>query len=389
MGSLMKRIRRRLIPFRDPVLCWRTYCSIPLVLLFLLTLCILDVYYLKSVPDTPNLSEVNISYLRENVPLITARISVNEGAKCEGCIDIVIAATGAYLKPLLACMNSIQLHTKRGVYFHLLVAQGEGLALKDQIKKTFPKTSIEIVEFNLPRVRPLIKVWQGGERHSNILNHARLYLADIFPTLDVVIYLDPDTIVVDDIGIMYDQFVTRSDQTKYFSAVVSKQVNIHSSTYDFLVNCNDVEVRQKVSIPSSKYFNAGVFVTDLKRWRQDHITQELENWLLLNTRRKLWNWGSQAPLSLVFYGKWIEIDSSWNERRMKFYEPDVFEQLASKVRIYHFAGDNKPWKNNGQQLWHLWCKYYPNKNEIWFCRDGTYLNLLPSSALDFSYVKTL
>eukprot|EP01103_Thecamoeba_quadrilineata_P000848 TRINITY_DN10745_c0_g1_i1.p1 TRINITY_DN10745_c0_g1~~TRINITY_DN10745_c0_g1_i1.p1 ORF type:complete len:400 (+),score=57.74 TRINITY_DN10745_c0_g1_i1:49-1248(+) len=391
MSNFLKRFR--LTPFANPVLCWRGYCSIPLVILILLTLCLIDIYYLN--PSTKQSThELDITTLRERVPLTLHRQRHNQDSianlRCvtgKECLHIVIAATGVYLKPLLACMNSILQHTIRHVHFHLLVSEGESRILGDRFRHMFTNVPIEIVEFNSARVEPLIKIWKGGARHSNTLNHARLYLTELFPALDNVIYLDPDTIVVDDIGTLLDDFVSRKDQTNYFSAVVSKQLDLHSSTYDFLVNCNDVDVRQKVTSPSSKYFNAGVFVTDLRRWREDSITMELEKWLLLNTKRKLWNWGSQAPLTLVFYGRWDEMDSSWNERRMKFYDRQEFEKLAGHVRVYHFAGDDKPWKNNGKLLWHLWCKYYPIKTEFWFCQDGDYLNLMPSSPVDYGFVR--
>jgi len=184
-----------------------------------------------------------------------------------------------------------------------------------------------------------------------------------------------------------DDFTNRKDTSKYFSAVDSKTKNIYSSTYDFLVNCEDMEVKLRVKRPNSKYFNAGVFVTDLQRWRQDGVTHQLEYWLSLNTQRKLWNWGSQAPLALVFYDKWISVDPSWNERRMQYHNREEFEFLVPNVRVYHFAGNTKPWKSNGKMMWHIWCKYYPKRSEYWFCQEGNEMNLLPASPLDYRFVR--
>jgi len=344
--------------------------------------------------------------LNDNTPL---------GKRCmqgrdKDCIQVVIAANGPYLVPLMACMNSMLQHTTRIIGFHLLIAEGETAILETPVLELVGGRLVEFVEFNTDRVQSLIKVWKGLNRHSNALNHARFYLPELFPSLSTTIYLDPDTIVKADIGEIWDTFLERTEKERfYFSAVVSKKIDIHSSTYSFLVNCDDPLVRSRVTNPQSKYFNAGVFVTDLQRWREDDVTGQLEFWMKENKQRKLWNWGSQAPLSLVFYGKWQELKYEWNERRTKYRTDEENRLLSDTVKIYHFTGEPKPWKNDGgPMLWNMWCPYYPKRNTLWFCKLPTvapsivgplflangnddynyhYLNLLPSSPLDYGFIR--
>eukprot|EP01102_Stenamoeba_stenopodia_P012533 TRINITY_DN3975_c0_g1_i1.p1 TRINITY_DN3975_c0_g1~~TRINITY_DN3975_c0_g1_i1.p1 ORF type:complete len:316 (+),score=27.67 TRINITY_DN3975_c0_g1_i1:386-1333(+) len=258
--------------------------------------------------------------------LVHSRFVVNENTEkalqCakspHECVHIVIAANGPYLAPLLACINSIQTNTKRPVYFHLLTSSGEtGRFVPSLLEIT--EMPVEIAEFNDARVKPLIRVWEGKHLHVyyNTFNYARYYLPAIFPNVTSMIYLDPDTIVTTDIGELIDKFHNRKDKTKFMGAVSSKTVDSRYSHCCFLVNCDDEEIRSVVKRPETKFFNAGVFVTDLARWREEDITGQLETWLRGNTQRRLWRWGSQGALVLVFYGKWEDIGREWNERNAR------------------------------------------------------------------------
>ena len=53
------------------------------------------------------------------------------------------------------------------------------------------------------------------------------------------------------------------------------------------------------------------FATNLTWWKETKITEQLESWMRINRLKPLWIWGSQAPLALVFYDKWMELSSHW------------------------------------------------------------------------------
>jgi len=257
---------------------------------------------------------------------------------------------------------------------------------------------LEIIEFRDDRVRPLIRIWKGTDRHKNTLNFARYYLPYILPTLSVILYLDPDTVVHSEIGELRDLYDHRSNLEVFFMASVSRSRNTPVSRYEFLLNCADEEVSSVVTNPETQYFNAGVYVTDLARWREQNVTQHLEYWMFQNTKRELWRWGSQAPLAIVFYDHWEDIGLEWNERTMIYVKDEAERQLKDRTtKLYHFAGAVKPWSwygGEGARLWWLWCRYYPrlqatavsDKENVWFCRENGQLALLPSSSWDYHFV---
>jgi lipopolysaccharide biosynthesis glycosyltransferase len=53
-------------------------------------------------------------------------------------------------------------------------------------------------------VRIASQVWQGPQNLVHPLNYARFQLADIYPHLEKVIYVDPDVVVQADITDMWD-----------------------------------------------------------------------------------------------------------------------------------------------------------------------------------------
>jgi len=129
------------------------------------------------------------------------------------------------------------------------------------------------------------------------------------------------------------------------------------------------------------------------------MTGKLEKWMNINKSRRLWRWGSQGPLGLVFYDRWMELDAGWNERNVRklgFNDTRAhakqFESHPSilNAKIFHFTTEIKPWKAIGNQvIWDLWCPHYPRRNSLWFCRSGELQTLIPTSSLDYSFVKYL
>lgn len=349
------------------------------------------------------LSQLFVKDVKElaSIPLeISRTVVVRPTGSClqgRECLHVVLAADGPYLTPLLACINSVIVHTTQQTFFHLIVKPGESdifstaLLQYAQLLSVGPQESnrsvgFELVEFNPNRVKPLIRVWKGLHMHSDPFNFARFYMPNLFPEVSEVIYLDPDIIVKADLQSVLKFFRRReSPSTTILAAVPSKKERpTRKNTYGFLLNCLDPEIAAVIKQPKTQYFNAGVLVTDLALWRQYNITAQLEVWMHRNTQRKLWKWGSQAPLALVFYEKWMALDYSWNERRTK-YDHFSLEHDGPGVKIYHFTGEEKPWKSNGgSKLWSIWCPYYVHANKLWFCNANGASKLIPQCVTDFS-----
>ena len=94
-------------------------------------------------------------------------------------------------------------------------------------------------------------------------------------------------------------------------------------------------------------FNAGVFVYNLRQWAALNLTEEAEYWIEANTREKLYQLGSQPPLTLSVlgrHGRCQELPAAWHldclgcigQGRIK-----TAAQLAD-AKLLHWNGPNKP-----------------------------------------------
>jgi len=349
-----------------------------------------------------------------------AKNCLNESLEERQCINVIIAANGPYLIPTMACINSIFQNTGRNVFVHVLMEKGEASIFSSALRENDllkHKNPIELVEFRDSHIAPLIKVWEGKSLsiYNNTFNYARYYLPSIFPRISNMIYLDPDTVVVTDIGKLWDLFTSilkvnnNKEKVNNFESLIKKHSNMQerelwngemdkilfavsskptkSGSVCGLLNCDDIVISQIVKDKDSKYFNAGVFATNLEIWRKENITERLEYWLKINKQRKLWKWGSQGAMALVFYDRWQELPSSWNDRNAR-------KQSSSprSANIYHFTTDVKPWLDSGNKaIWDIWCPYYPLSHSLPFCLssirgDSSIFN--PTSPFDYSFLCT-
>ncbi len=106
---------------------------------------------------------------------------------------------------------------------------------------------------------------------------------------------------------------------------------------------------------TAPYFNSGVYVVDLKRWRDRDITGRVTEFLAEHGDFTFI--ADQEALNVAVVGDWVELDRTWN------YVTHVAESFLQQPElephdpsIVHFAGRLKPWAHGRQPLfaeeWH-------------------------------------
>lgn len=180
---------------------------------------------------------------------------------------------------------------------------------------------------------PAIKTYTPGTM-------LRLYLPDILPEVDKIIYIDCDIVVLTDIDVLW-----RVPVDTYYLAGCLDRVVIASSTG------LRKKYQQKRGIPTDKYFNAGVLLLNLNKIRlespdfTDRLMQYLHDTPDLNfLDQDLLNWFCQ--------GKFFILNEKYNvfsHRRDAF----VFVDDC----ILHYASRGKPWKRYGGKIDDPYWKY--------------------------------
>lgn len=145
-----------------------------------------------------------------------------------------------------------------------------------------------------------------------------------------VIYLDCDLIVKEDISKLWN-----IDISKYFiAAVETSKFNRHT---DLQMPIN------------SRYFNSGVMLINLEKWRQYNIGEKVRNFII-NNSEKLINLDQDA-LNAILYNKWKELPLKWNqptnifeiEKNETNFSKKDFDEAIKNPSIIHYTTSSKPW----------------------------------------------
>jgi lipopolysaccharide biosynthesis glycosyltransferase len=109
---------------------------------------------------------------------------------------------------------------------------------------------------------------------------------------------------------------------------------------------------QELGIASDcKYFNSGVLVINIEKWRRDHLSQQIINYI--NNNQQYIRWHDQDAMNAVIAGKWGELDPRWNSQAVihsysswqetSFNETE-YNNVINDSYIVHFSSSAKPWK---------------------------------------------
>jgi lipopolysaccharide biosynthesis glycosyltransferase len=104
---------------------------------------------------------------------------------------------------------------------------------------------------------------------------------------------------------------------------------------------------------AAHYFNSGVMVLNLARWRRERIHEKLLS-CLRDYPRHVWCW-DQYALNVVFAGQWRPLPMRWNQGAHAFEFPSVehspiefdeFVAMRDDPAVIHFTTEFKPWHYN-------------------------------------------
>lgn len=159
----------------------------------------------------------------------------------------------------------------------------------------------------------------------------RMYLAQILPTeVKKVIYLDSDLMVLGNVSDLWNVELNTN--------VAAAVVNLSSKP------CIEVGLQPE------DYFNSGVMVMDIDKWKENNISDLAIDILNTTSYRYL----DQAALNLALKDKWLKLPLFWNmesdifayknaKKQHEFHGFDSIDYALSNPKIIHFTGRRKPW----------------------------------------------
>lgn len=245
-----------------------------------------------------------------------------------------------YLRGTMGAVLSILQHTScpENVEFHFLSARFEPELLMS-IKSTFPYLKLKVYHFDPNRVKGKISK-SIRQALDQPLNYARIYLADIIPEeVRRVIYLDSDIIVVDDIRVLWA--VELGDK------VVAAPEYCHANFTSYFTNAfwSDPVLAGTFENRRPCYFNTGVMILDVDKWRKGRYTDKVEEWMGVQKQKRIYHLGSLPPFLLVFAGHIKGVDHRWNQHGLggDNLEGKCRSLHPGPISLLHWSGKGKPW----------------------------------------------
>jgi len=181
-------------------------------------------------------------------------------------------------------------------------------------------------------------------RRINATMYIRLLMENVLPPdLQRIIYLDGDLIVDGDLSEMWKQ--------DFQGAAVMAVCDYGSCIIRPELPLPGIDESQRKNAP---YFNSGVLLIDLNRWRNDRVGPAVMDYV--SQFKPLVKFPDQDGLNAVLFGKWRSLDLSWNAQVDNLIRPDNLgtteadaeirrrcRELLYQPRIQHYAGRKKPW----------------------------------------------
>lgn len=152
----------------------------------------------------------------------------------------------------------------------------------------------------------------------------RIFIPNLFPQYNKVLYLDCDITVLADISILYNTSIHG-----YYVAAATEEV---MQTFEVFGNY----VEQTDGINRKDYFNAGILLINCRRWRNNLIAERFVD--LLN-RYKFRVVQDEDYLNVLCKGNVKKLSLGWNKTS---YKNDDFDD--KDLKIIHWKITWRPWK---------------------------------------------
>lgn len=251
----------------------------------------------------------------------------------EQTIHVALCIDADFVLPLSVCLASLDaVSTDRPVEAHV-VHPGLDEAVRERVIHGLKKVQVRWISADDDAV--------SGAHFSVFLSTASLYrllLGDLLPPdLKRVIYLDADTIVADSLAPIYEHPLEEG-------AVVGAVPDAQSP---WAAGPLGPPWQELGLSPSSTYFNSGVMLIDLDRWRRDRTGHRCLELL----RRLSPSWGDQDGLNTILENRWHQLPRRWNVQSADFRRSsiawalwtDEIHDAINAPGIIHYTESAKPW----------------------------------------------
>lgn len=282
-------------------------------------------------------------------------------------VSVVIASDNNYAGHLGALIASILDNFSKERFLDIIILDG-GIS---EINKSFleklmcDNSSIQFLELSSEFNN------QSTHMHFSKATFYRLILDKLITDREKVLYIDCDTIVLDDITKLFDTDIGDNVIGAVFDYIMHHFCQVGIPSIDFTGGLKSKDYLQNyVGLHDwDKYFQAGVILFNLEKIRR----MDLSNVMIKSLLDKRYWFLDQDILNKYFLGKVTYLDPSWNVVNCghEIYDGlsqtqiQELQQAEKSPKLIHYAGyETKPWNNRNAKFGEYY--FYYLRKTFWY-----------------------
>ena len=245
-------------------------------------------------------------------------------------VPVFLTINNAYAPYAAAAIHALEQKSNKKRYYRVIILH-DGLTLDNWVRLRSLATKNVAIQFRKIThslyLRAIVAYCTrrqkgAGDFFSSAVYYYRAFIPRLFPMYEKGVYIDSDTILLGDIGELFD---IELSETEALAAMVDPKVTVIPEFRKYVENA--------VGVEAGSYVNSGVLLMDLKKMRKMRylstmidLIQEYDADLVAP---------DQDYLNVIMNGYIKFLDPVWNA------EPS--ENLPSGTKLVHFNLFNKPW----------------------------------------------
>ena len=268
-------------------------------------------------------------------------------------IHLCTAADKNYKLPLMTLLNSIYKNSLSHPCIMHVLCTGLSKRYQRKLQNKYKGTQlfidfVDVSNYNFDVYELNMQYWTRAIFY-------RIMIPEIFKDIERVLYIDGDTLILQD---LHDLYNTKFEDSCCLAMVVDRFSWKH----------------QMFRLKTSNYFNSGVILFDIKKCRDYDFSYKCIKWLQDNPRKPLYP--DQDAINVVCNNKIMRLNNLYN----KMVVPAYPEQLDKKPFIIHFLSAVKPWMYKGKLRY---CSFYRSYIPSKFQRNKVFIKQFIHKIIDY------
>ena len=295
--------------------------------------------FLKTVDFFKLIDTSNVPFANENKFIFWYNLLINSDYLLKidrkKVVPIVFATNDKYAPYLSSAIEGLKAHADKKRFYDIYVFH---TSLDKQISYKLTSQSTENVHIRVLNVLSLTKdILMYTKSHYSVEMYYRILISDILYQYNKVLYLDCDISIQKDVAELYDIDIGDNIVGAINNPLGNKEM------YNYVINILKLE--------EEKYFNSGVLLINIDRFKQENIMSNCFD--LLKKYGKL-ACPDQDILNLSCYDKVKYLGTEWNfQTQSAVYSLE--DKYEKKYNIIHYTTGNKPWNTEklplGEFFW--------------------------------------